>query len=119
VNPRAEKFAEEIKLTSLIGPARALADEAVLVVDRLEDLDKVITGRADSWLGIMQRAAGTEIAEITINVPLAEARQQQMTLRALLSELAKVQGQAEPVKAPVSKSDELAARRSERRTGAM
>lgn len=115
MSERAERLAADIKRDTLTGIARALADEAVLIVARLEQLDRILDGDADAWLGIMQKLAGSDVADVTINAPLAEARQQATALKGLLSELAKTLGQDVPVAAPASKSDELAERRAERR----
>lgn len=112
---RAEALAKDVKRDTLTGIARALADEAVLTVERLEHLDAVLQGDPDAWLGIQVRS-GTEVAELVINAPLAEVRQQAMALKALLADLAKVTGVAVP--APeVGKADELRKKREERRAG--
>ncbi len=110
---RAERLAADLKVDTLSGSARALAEEAVLTVGRLEHLDRVLQGDADAWLDIVTRMPPT-VAEVVISAPLAEARQQAMALKGLLSELAKLTGQE--VAAPVaSKADELKAQRDKRR----
>lgn len=112
---RAEKLAAEIKRDTLTGIARALADEAVLTVERLEHLDRVLQGDPDAWLNIVERMPPT-VAEVTINAPLAEVRQQAMALKALLAELSKVLGA--PVAVPATSSvDEIGRKRAERLAG--
>jgi len=110
---RAARLAADLKVDTLSGPARALAEEAVLVVERLESLDAQLQGREDTWLGV-RRILGTDVAVVEINAPLAEARQQGLALRALLADFVKLTGAA-PVEVPASKADELAKKREDRR----
>jgi len=109
---RAERLEAELKVSTLTGAARALAEEAVLTVVRLEHLDRVLQGEADAWLDIVTRMPPT-VAEVVISAPLAEVRQQAMALKGLLSELGKLTGQE--VAAPVaSAADEVKKRRDAR-----
>lgn len=109
---RAERLEAELKVSTLTGAARALAEEAVLTVVRLEHLDRVLQGDADAWLDIVTRMPPT-VAEVVISAPLAEARQQAMALKALLAELGKLTGQEVPM--PVaSAADELKKKRDAR-----
>lgn len=112
---RAEALATQIKLDTLTGIARALADEAVLTVERLEHLDRILQGDPDAWLDIVQRMP-PDVAEVTINAPLAEVRQQAMALKALLAELSKALGHEVAVPAATS-FDDLAKKRQERLAG--
>lgn len=112
---RAARLATEIKRDTLTGIARALADEAVLIVERLEILDATLQGDPAAWLGISMRMPA-EVAEVTVNAPLAEARQQATALKGLLAELSKALG-TEVVAPPASKADDLAKRRAERLAG--
>jgi hypothetical protein len=112
---RADRLSADLKRTTLSGIPRALADEAVLIVGRLEQLDKTLQGDPDAWMGIVERLPA-EVAEVTVNAPLAEARQQATALKAILAELAKLLGQAPAVVQP-GKSDELAAARAKRLAG--
>jgi hypothetical protein len=111
---RAEKLWADLKVDALSGPARALAEEACLVLGRLENLDRTLRGDEDAWYEIVTRLPPT-VAEVVVNAPLAEARQQGLALRALLAELAKVTGVEKPAAAPASTVDEIARRRAERR----
>lgn len=113
---RAERLAVDLKLDSLSGPARALAEEAVLTVGRLENLDRILQGDPDAWLGIVTRLS-PDVAEVVINAPLAEVRQQAMALKGLLAELAKLTGE-EVAAPPASKADEVKAQREKRRRDA-
>lgn len=111
---RAEKLAAEIKRDTLTGIARALADEAVLIVGRLENLDRSLRGDPDAWLDIVTRMPPT-VAEVVVSAPLAEARQQAVALAGILDKLGKALGAEVAHVPPASKTDELMKKRAERR----
>jgi hypothetical protein len=113
---RADRLATEIKRDTLTGIARALADEAVLIVERLEILDATLQGDPAAWLGITMRMPA-EVAEVTVNAPLAEARQQATALKGLLAELAKTLG-VEPAVPVANVADEVKVARDNRRKAA-
>jgi hypothetical protein len=115
---RAERLAADLGVERLAGAARVLADEAVLITGRLEQLDKVLSGDPDAWLGISMRMPA-EVAEVTVNAPLAEARQQALALKGVLAELRAVQSGAPEVPAGNGKADELRQRRAEKRKQAL
>src|SRR3982750_703471 len=112
---RADRLAADLKVSALSGPARALAEESVKVLERLEYLDAQLQGEESTWLGIRLHLPES-VAAVEINAPLAEARQQGLALRALLAEYAKLAGVEAPA-APASKVDDLAKRRAERLAG--
>lgn len=64
----------------------ALELEAERIIGRLAELAKDIEGTSDSWLGIQERLGG-DVAEVVINKPLAEARQQAATLAGIIRTL--------------------------------
>ncbi len=100
--------------SATLDPAQlALLTEACRIVDRLDKLDELISGDAETWIDIIAARADPEIAEITINKPLAEARQQATTLKQILAELTKARGQAAGDEEG-GEDDELAARRAAR-----
>ena len=111
-------LAEDLQLATLAGPARALAEEACRIKARLDKLEAIITGDDDSWLTVTEVAGDLEV---TINRPLAEARQQALALRAVLAELRAVQGvQPAESAAPVADpADDLAAARERKRKEAV
>lgn len=109
---RADRLRAALKVEALTGSARVLAEEAVLITGRLEELDAILSGRADAWLGITQRL-GAEVAEVTVNAPLAEARQQALALKGVLAELAKHMDQT-PAAPMASTVDEIGKKRAER-----
>lgn len=108
---RASRLALDLKLDTLSGPARVLADEAVLITERLENIDAQLRGRDDSWWYIRQRVP--DHVEIKISGPLAEARQQAIALNVVLTSLARLTGQEAPASG-MDLADELAQRRNER-----
>lgn len=108
----SERLAEDLKVETLTGPERALAEEAVRIKSRLDALDLWISGDHDTWFELATRWQGE--AELIINAPLVEARQQGLALRSILAELAR-QGAGEKVAPPApSKADELKAKREKR-----
>jgi hypothetical protein len=111
-------LAEDLKLDTLSGPAHALAEEACRIKARLDRLDQLIEGDEADWFGLRRDAAHEDVAEVTINRPLAEARQQALALRAVLAELRAVQGKVEPEAPSVDPADELAKARQAKRAAA-
>lgn len=67
-------------------PGGQLALEACRLADRLERLNSLLTG-GDSWFEVVEEIPDSGQYAVTINKPLAEARQQQLAFRALLVEL--------------------------------
>jgi hypothetical protein len=94
---------------------RVLIEEACRIVDRLDRLDDLISGDADSWLSIIEQVGNPESTKLVINAPLAEARQQALALKQIFTELRQMRGQAaDPDAAGGGSSDELAAQRAKR-----
>lgn len=115
VSESSDQLAADLKLSTLTGPARVLAQEAVRIVSRLDSLDGWIRGSHKSWY-ILGDLLDGEVS-LVINAPLGEARQQALALRAVLAELAKLQGTEAPAP-PASKADDLKRKREERRAAA-
>lgn len=91
----------------------ALEAEFVRLAARADTLDRIIEGSADEWLGI-QAKLGSEIAEVTINAPLAEARQTALALATIGKALASL-GVGGEAPAPTGDTgDEVAKRREEK-----
>lgn len=95
----------------------ALVIEACRIVDRLDQIDAIITGKSE-WIELMHfRVRNGESQEVTVTLDgvLAEARQQSAALKALMMQLgvgkADMSGKFEKAVDPV---DEIAARRSAR-----
>jgi hypothetical protein len=115
VSESSDRLAEDLKLATLTGPARVLAQEAVRIASRLDSLDGWIRGSHKSWY-ILGDLLDGEVS-LVINAPLGEARQQALALRAVLESLAKLTDSV-PVAPPASKADELKKKREERRAAA-
>jgi hypothetical protein len=89
--------------------------EAARIADRLDQIDAIITGKAD-WIELMHfRTKNDDAQEVTVTLDdvLAEARQQATTLRGILAQLDVPKAE---VAAPKVRSglDELRARRAAR-----
>lgn len=67
--------------------AATLEAEFVRLAARADTLDKIIEGSSDEWLGISEKLDG-HVAEVTINAPLAEARQTALALATIGKALA-------------------------------
>ncbi|MEU4590054.1 hypothetical protein [Micromonospora aurantiaca (nom. illeg.)] len=74
------------------GPAlkpaeRVLLEEACRAADRLDVLDRILRGDEDSWMRLHSANEDGSIVKVVLNNALAEVRQQQVALKALLAEL--------------------------------
>lgn len=118
VSERSSRLADDLKVTSLAGPARVLAEEAVRIVERLDNLDRSLRGDADAWLDIVTRMPET-VAEVTVDKLLGEVRQQGLALATVLKTLAALTGDEAAVPTPVvDTADEVKKRREEKRAAA-
>jgi hypothetical protein len=110
----SERLAADLQVETLKGAERALAEEAIRIKARLDTLDRWISGDEETWFELANRL-GRDV-DLTINAPLTEARQQALAMRAVLSELVKLQGsQDQPAEPPRSATDEIRKKREERR----
>jgi hypothetical protein len=97
------------------GPGEiALIEEACRIADRLDILDRVLTGDQSAWMTLRSDDDGTETV-IVIDQVLTQARMHATTLRGLVAELRQSAGSA---KAPAGQGgsilDQLAAKRATR-----
>lgn len=107
---RSIRLASDLQVHTLNGTARVLAEEAVLITERLENLDAQLQGDPAAWFGIASRMPET-VAEVTVDRALTEARQQALALATVLKTLAAVKTDAPAV--PVKDTaDEVAAKRA-------
>jgi len=86
------------------GAAWALALEACRISDRLAKLDRMLTGTAEDWVRLVEVRGNDEVVEVQIDKPLAEARQQAVALKQVLSELRQVQAAAQKPAQPPAES---------------
>lgn len=93
--------------------AAKLEAEFVRLAARADTLEKIINGSADEWLGI-QAKLGSEVAEVTINAPLAEARQTALALATIGKALASLGGSGEAPAPTGDAGDEVSKRREEK-----
>lgn len=115
---RGRKVWAAITATHELDPAgRVLAEEACRIADRLESLDAILRGDVDTWAVITDEytAGGKRTVKVVLDDALGEARQQALAFRALMATL-KLGTAAERQTERTSALDQLAARRTERRT---
>ena len=66
---------------------RVLLEEACRAADRLDQLDRLLRGDDDAWVRLHSANEDGSIVKVVLNNALAEARQQQVALKALVAEL--------------------------------
>lgn len=66
---------------------RVLLEEACRTADRLDRLDALLTGRSEEWFRLVELRGQDDVLEVQVDNALAEARQQALALRQLLSSL--------------------------------
>lgn len=113
MSARADRLAADLKLDTLTGMPRVLAEEACRIVTRLDRLHEQLEGDPGAWFGIIETLPDT-IAEVTVDKALAEARQQATTLTGVLTRLAALLGEA-PAVPVASPADEIRAARERRK----
>ncbi|ORL01555.1 hypothetical protein [Prescottella equi] len=65
----------------------AMIVEAARIKDRLDELDRVLSGDADVWMRLDEVRGNGDVLEIRIDSAMQESRQQANTLRQLLGEI--------------------------------
>jgi hypothetical protein len=116
--PLSERLRDHFAKQSAADPTvEALVVEACRIVDRLDQIDAIITGKTE-WIQLMRfRTRNEDAQEVTVTLDgvLAEARQQSAALKALMMQLgvgkADMSGKAEGTGDPL---DEITARRAAR-----
>jgi hypothetical protein len=88
----------------------ALEAEFSRLKARADTLDRIIEGSSDEWLGIQEKL-GSDIAEVTINAPMAEARQTALALATIGKALAALGAGEQAPAASSDAGDQVAARR--------
>ncbi|MFG3702393.1 hypothetical protein ACGF5C_31600 [Micromonospora sp. NPDC047620] len=89
LGPRGRRLWEQLTNEgAALKPAeRVLAEEASRTADRLDTLDRILRGDEDAWMRFRSMNEDGTVVAVQINNVLAEARQQQVALKALLAEL--------------------------------
>jgi hypothetical protein len=102
------------------GPGElSVITEACRIRDRLDKLNRLLTGDANDWLELQEVKGHEGIAEIIIDKSLSEARQQALALKGLLAELRQMRGgKLGRASSGGSIADDLAAKRAERQARA-
>lgn len=97
--------------------AEVLVNEACRIIDRLGEIDDIVTGKTE-WISLMHfrvKNDDQQTVTVTLDGVLAEARQQSGALKSLMAQLgigrADMSGKKESKGDPV---DEIAARRTAR-----
>lgn len=92
----------------------ALELEAVRIKGRLDRLNAQLDGDPDAWLAITLRMP-SEVAEVTVDKALAEARQQALALATIVRTLdGTAAGQSEGTPATEDPADEIRRKREEK-----
>jgi hypothetical protein len=116
---RGRRLWDEMGGGNLSGGRKVLLEEACRLADRLDGLDRLISGTARDWLEIVESKGDPERQELVVDKLLAEARQQAVALKQIVTELRAGAASAPDQPATgVSFRDQLAARRAARRADA-
>jgi hypothetical protein len=86
LGPRGQRLWEDLEPTTTDPGARLLLEEACRIADRLDRLDRALAGKGNEWLRFRRDEDGGTVI-VYIDKALGEARQQQVALKQLLSEL--------------------------------
>lgn len=120
MSERSDRLAADLKVTALAGPARVLAEEAVRITERLDNLDRSLRGDPDAWLEVVTRMPPT-VAEVVVDKLLSEVRQQGLALAAVLKALHALSAGGEvekPAEVLVDTADEVRKRREDKAAAA-
>lgn len=122
LGPAGQEFFDSLSVAVRKHPdaTRRILVEAARVVDRLESLDSIITGKAE-WIELMHFRVGNGADQevvVTVDGVLAEARQQQTTLANLVKMVIPNLDADVGVVKERDVLDEIAQRRSARGAGA-
>lgn len=93
----------------------ALVEEAARIMDRLDQIDGIVTGKSE-WIELMHFRVSpqSETVTVTIDGVLAEARQQAAALKSLLQQLGLGKADLAAKEKVVDPLDQIAARRAAR-----
>lgn len=85
---RGRRLWREMHDLTAFNPAeRVLLEEACRIADRLDRLDRLLTGSAQDWVRLVESKGDPERQEVVIDNALSEARQQANVLKQLVAAL--------------------------------
>lgn len=117
----SDKFREQMAPAVEDAAIAALVEEACRIIDRLDSLDQIVTGKSE-WIQLMRfRLPGLsdeQEVKVSIDGVLAESRQQTVVLRAILGHLGVGKAALSTARKVVDPIDEFTARRAARGAGA-
>lgn len=109
---RGRRLWRQLHVAGDWGPAQVvLIEEACRIADRLDRLDALLAGDVEEWARV-EVPEGHFDGRLIVNGLLAEARQQQTTLRGIVAELRAAGGKAKPASKGASVLDQLTAKRN-------
>ncbi len=113
----SERFREHMAKASEADPAvAALVEEAARIMDRLDKIDGIVTGKTE-WIELMHFRVKNDDAQtvtVTLDGVLAEARQQAAALKSLMQQLGLGKADVAAKEKVVDPLDQIAARRAAR-----
>lgn len=96
LGPRGLRLWNDLDGATAAPGERVLIEEAARIADRLDVLDRVLTTGGD-WLNFEPVLPDGSIVRVVVTNVLAEARQQQATLKQLLAELRQCRAGGKPM----------------------
>jgi hypothetical protein len=96
LGPRGQRLWDDLGGADAEPADRVLIEEAARLADRLDVLDRVLTTGGD-WLTFKPVLPDGSIVRVVVTGVLAEARQQQATLKQLLGELRQSRAGSKPM----------------------
>ena len=96
----------------------ALQVEFERLKERADHLDRLLQGHSDAWINIV-RLMPSDVAEVTLDKPVAEARQTALAMATIVKALANLTSEEakpeemDPLAKILKNKDELAARRAQ------
>lgn len=96
LGPRGQRLWNDLNGADAAPAERLLIEEAARLADRLDVLDRVLTTGGD-WLSFEPVTPDGVVVRVVVTNVLAEARQQQSTLKQLLAELRQARAGSKPM----------------------
>lgn len=87
LTPRGATLWRDMRGDSLAPELRVLLEEACRIADRLDKLNELLEGDAQSWVALVEDRGDPERQYVVIDRPMAEARQHATVLKQLVAEI--------------------------------